>query len=138
VPSSGRAFNRYGNCAFNFNCTDACLSWSGRTHYRYGNYVLKINRLNGHPPWSGRAKASYGNCLQRTCDRPDAALKQKRFSMKISEILVAQLSIRTAQVYRPECVRTYYSSRPFEPSAYKQRPLGIENYKNSVLNSFRA
>jgi hypothetical protein len=27
---SGRAFNRYGNCAFNFNRPDACLSWSGR------------------------------------------------------------------------------------------------------------
>jgi len=119
LPSSGRAFNRYGNCAFNFNRPDACLSWFGRPHYRYGNYVLKINRPDSHPPRSGRTKALYGNYFQRTCYRPDAALKQERFSVKISEILVAQLSVRKAQVHRQDCVRTYYSNRPFEPSAYK-------------------
>jgi hypothetical protein len=27
---SGRACILYGNCGFNFNCPDACLSWSGR------------------------------------------------------------------------------------------------------------
>jgi hypothetical protein len=32
---------------------------------------------------------------------------------------VAQLSVRTAHVHCPDGVRTYYSSRPFEPSAYK-------------------
>jgi hypothetical protein len=51
--------------------------------------------------------------------RPDAALKQERFSVKMSEILVAQLSVRTAQAHRPDGIRTYYCSRPFEPSAYK-------------------
>jgi hypothetical protein len=50
--------------------------------------VLKINRPDGHPPWSGRVKALYGNHLQRTCDRPDTALKQERFSAKISKILL--------------------------------------------------
>jgi hypothetical protein len=53
---SGRAFNIYGNCVFNFNRPDACFSWSGRALIRYGNCVLKINRRDGHPPWSGRAK----------------------------------------------------------------------------------
>jgi hypothetical protein len=53
---SGRAFNRYGNYGFDFNCPDACLSWSERAHSKYGNCVLKINRPDGHPPWSERAK----------------------------------------------------------------------------------
>jgi hypothetical protein len=51
--------------------------------------------------------------------RPDAALKQKIFSAKISEFSVAQLSVQTAHVHRPDGIRTYNSSRPFEPSAYK-------------------
>jgi len=50
---------------------------------------------------------------------PDAALKQERFLAKISEILLEQLSARTALVHRPDGVRTYYCGRPFEPSAYK-------------------
>jgi hypothetical protein len=51
--------------------------------------------------------------------RPDAALKQERFSDKNLKILVAQLSVRTALVHRPDGTRIYQSSRPFEPSAYK-------------------
>jgi hypothetical protein len=91
---SGCTFNRYGNCVFNFNRPDACPSWSGRGLNRYGNFVLKINRPNGHPPWSGPTKAY----MEITCSGPatvrttvphcpDAALKQERFSAKISEIL---------------------------------------------------
>jgi hypothetical protein len=53
---SGRVFNRYGNCGFNFNRPDACLSWSRRVRSRYGNCVLKINHPDGHPPWSERVK----------------------------------------------------------------------------------
>jgi hypothetical protein len=56
-----------------------------------------------------------GNYLQRTCDRPDTALKQERFSAKISEILVAQLSVRKAHVHRPDGTRVFHSSHPFEP-----------------------
>jgi hypothetical protein len=52
----GRTFNSFGNCGFNFNRSDSCLSWSGRGLNRYGNCMLKINRPDGHPPWSGRAK----------------------------------------------------------------------------------
>jgi hypothetical protein len=125
-PWSGRAFNNYGNCRFDFNRPDDCLSWSGRGHSRYENCVLKFNRPDAHPQWSGRAKPY----MEITCSgcatvrmtvshRPDAALKQERFSAKISENYVAQLSIWKAQVYRPDGVRTYYSSRPFCTSAYK-------------------
>jgi hypothetical protein len=46
-------------------------------------------------------EALYGNYLQRTCNRPDAALKQERFSVKISKFSVAQFSARKAQVRRP-------------------------------------
>jgi hypothetical protein len=91
---SGRGFNRYGNCVFKFNHPDACLSWSEYTLNSYGNCVLKINRPDDHPPWSGRAKPY----MEITCSecatvrttvphRQDAALKQERFSAKISKIL---------------------------------------------------
>jgi len=45
-----------GNCRFDFNLLDDCLSWSGRVHIRYGNCVLKFCRPDAHPPWSGLAK----------------------------------------------------------------------------------
>jgi hypothetical protein len=123
---SRRAFNGYGNCIFNFNHPDACLSWSGRALNRYGNCVLKINRPDSHPPWFGCAKPY----MEITCSGcatvrttvphcPDAALKQERFSAKISKFYVAQLSVRTAHVHCLGDVHTYHSSRPFEPSAYK-------------------
>jgi hypothetical protein len=114
------------NCVFNFNRPDACLSWSGRSLNRYGNCVLKINRLDGHPPWSGLAKpymeitCSGRATVQTTVPhRLDAALKHEIFLAKISESLVAQLSVRTAHVHRPDGSHIYQSSRPFEPSAYK-------------------
>jgi hypothetical protein len=125
-PWSGRACNSYGNCRFDFNHPDVCLSWSGRTHSRYGNCVLKNCRPDVHPPWFGRAKPymeiTYsGRATVRTSvsHRPDAALKQERFSAKFSENPVAHLSVRTAQVHRPDGIRTYYSSRQFCTSAYK-------------------
>jgi hypothetical protein len=99
---------------------------SGCTLNRYGNCVLKINRPDGHPPWSGCAKPYMEiTCSGRVTVRTtvpyltDSALKQERFSAKILEILVAQLSVRMAHVHRLDGIRTYHSSRPFEPSAYK-------------------
>jgi hypothetical protein len=82
------------------------LQPSGRALNRYGNCVLKINCSDGHPPWSGRVKPY----IEITCSghvtvqttvphRSDAALKQERFSAKISKSLVAQLSIRTAPIF---------------------------------------
>jgi hypothetical protein len=110
---SGHAFKRFGNCVFNFNRLDTCLSWSGRALIWYGNCVLKINRSDGHPPWSGRAKALYGNYLQRTCDRPDDSSSLSRRGSQIGKIFsenlgnsVTQLSIWTAQVHRPDDVLT--------------------------------
>jgi hypothetical protein len=115
---SGRAFNKYGNCVFNFNHPDACLSWSGRALNKYGNCVLKINRPDD--------EALYGNYLQRTCYRPDDNASPSRRGSQIGKIfsenlriLVAQLSVWTAHVHRPDGSRIYQSSRPFEPSAYK-------------------
>jgi hypothetical protein len=106
IQPSRRAFNRYGNCGFDFNPPEAYLSWSGRTHSKYGNCVLKINRPDGHPPCSGRAKPymeiTYsGRPTVRTTVShcPNAALKQERFSTKISKILVAQFSIQTGPIY---------------------------------------
>jgi len=88
--------------------------------------MLKNCRPDVHAPWSGRAKpymeiTCSGRATVRTSvsHRLDAALKQERFSTKFLENPVAQLSVRTAQVHRPNGVRTYYSSRPFCTSAYK-------------------
>jgi hypothetical protein len=71
--------------------------------------MLKINRPDGHPPWFGRAKPYMAiTCSERATlrttvlHRPDAALKQERFSAKISEILVAQLFVQTAHVLLPD------------------------------------
>jgi hypothetical protein len=120
-----RAFNRYGNCVFNFNLPDACLSWSGRALNRYGNCVLKISHLDVSPLVQTR-EALYGNYLQRTSDRPDDSAspsglgsQTRKILAKISKFSIPQLSVRTAQVHRPDGVRTYHSSCPFEPSAYK-------------------
>jgi hypothetical protein len=125
-PWSGRALISYGNCRFDFNRPDVCLSWSGRTHSRYGNCVLKNCRPDVHPPWSGSAKpymeiTCSGRATVRTSvsHRPDAGLKQERFSAKFLENPVAQLSVRTPQENRPDGVRTDYNSRPFCTSAYK-------------------
>jgi hypothetical protein len=54
--------------------------------------------------------------------RPDVVLKQKRFSAKISDILVAQLSVRTALVHRPDGTRIFHCSRPFEPQPINRGP----------------
>jgi len=103
---------------------------SGRAHHRYGNCVLKIKRLDGHPPWSGHAKALYGNYLQQTCDRLDDSASWSGRGSQTGKIFSKNLRNSGRTVVCPDGVRTYYSSHPFEPSAYKKRPLGIENCKN--------
>jgi len=65
-------------------------------------------------------------------------LNRKDFLVNFSENLVAQFSIRTAHVHLPDGAQVYFACRSFEPPAYKYRPLGIENCKNSVLNSTTA
>jgi hypothetical protein len=77
-------------------------------------------------PFVRMREALYGNYLQRTCDRPDDSASPSGRGSQIGKIFsenlrnsVAQLSIRTAQVHRPDGVRTYHNSRPFESSAYK-------------------
>jgi hypothetical protein len=129
---SGLAFNKYGNFVFNFNRPDACLSWSGRALIWYGNCVLKINRPDDHPPRSRRAKpymqiTCSGRATVRTTmpHRPDAALKQERFSAKISEILVAQLSVWMAFVHRQDDTRIFQYSPPFEPQPINRGPWAL-------------
>jgi hypothetical protein len=129
---SGRAFIRYGNCVFNFNRPDACLSWSERALNRFGNCVLKISRPDGHPPWSGHVKPY----MEITCSgratiwttvphRPDTVLKQERFSAKILGILVAQSSVRTTHVHRPYGTRIFHCSCPFEPQLINRGPWAL-------------
>jgi len=107
-------------------------AWSGRALIRYGNCVLKINRPDGLPPWSARAKSYMEiTCSGRTTvrttvpHRPNADLKQERFSAKISEFLVAQLSVRTAHVHRQDYTRIFHSSHPFEPQPINRGPWAL-------------
>jgi hypothetical protein len=69
-------------------------AWPGRALNRYENCVLKINQPDDHPPWSRREKSYMeitcsGRATVRTTVHhcPDAALKQGRFSTKISKIM---------------------------------------------------
>jgi hypothetical protein len=117
---------------FKYNRPNACLSWSRRAHSKYGNCVLKINRPDGHPPWFGCTKpymeiTCSGRATVRTTvpHRPNAALKQERFSVKISKILVAQLFVWTAHVHRPDGTRIFHSSRPFEPQPINRGPWAL-------------
>jgi hypothetical protein len=136
---SRRACIKEGNCRFEFNCPDDCLSWSGRAHYRYGNCVLKNSRPDAHPlgPNAGvpyKEITCSGRATVWTMCHPirTMSLNRKDFSAKFLKNLVAQLSVRTANVHRPDGAQVYFAWRSFEPLAYKYRPLGTENCKNSV------
>jgi hypothetical protein len=120
-PSGGQSawsectFNRYGNCGFDFNRPDSCLSWSGRAQSKYGNCVLKINRPDGHPPWSGRAKpymeitcSGHATVRTRLSNRKDFQRKSHKFCSHSCSSGRLRFTIRT-----------YYCSRLFEPLAYK-------------------
>jgi len=85
---SGRAFNKYGNCVFNFNRPDTYLSCSGRELNIYGNCVLKINH-------------------------PDDSASTSRRGSQTGKIFSENLRIFYRTVVRPDSVRTYHSSRPF-------------------------
>jgi hypothetical protein len=89
---SGCAFIKEGNCRFNFNRLDDCLSWSGRAYIRYGNCVLKFSRPDAHRPWSGRVKTykeitCSGRATVRTMCHPvrTSLLNRKDFPVKFSE-----------------------------------------------------
>jgi hypothetical protein len=67
-------------------------AWSRRACIKYGNCVLQINRLDNHPPCPDTRSL----CIEISCSRratvwmtvhhrPDAALKQERFSAKVLE-----------------------------------------------------
>jgi len=105
---SRRTFNRYGNCGFDFNRSDAYLSWSG-----HAKPFMEIT-------CSGRATV-----WTTVSHRPDEALKKERFSVKISKILVAQLSIQTAHVRCPNGAHIFYCNRPFEPQPINRGPWAL-------------
>jgi hypothetical protein len=113
---SGRWCIIYGNCRFDFNRLEVCPSWSGRTHIRYGNCVLKFNHPDTPPPWSGRTKPNLkitcsGRAAVRTMCHPVRTrfLYRIDFSVNFSENLVAQLSVRTAHVHRPDGAQVYFA-----------------------------
>jgi hypothetical protein len=133
LPSSGRVCTWYGNCVFNFNCPDTCLLWSRRTHHRYGNYMLKINCPDGHPPWSRCVKALYGNYLQQPCNRSDDSVSPSGRGSQIGKIFSKNLRNSGRIVVRSDGLGTPSKRRP-----YILLDIEIENWKNSVLNSFRA
>jgi hypothetical protein len=57
--------------------------------------------------------------------RPDAVLKQERFSAKISKIMVSQLSVRTTLVHRLDGTRIFHCSCPFEPQPINRGPWAL-------------
>jgi hypothetical protein len=62
-----------------------CLHIMVRTRAKHIWKLRVEDQLSGRPsPLVRTREALYGNYLLRTCDRPDAALKQERFSAKIS------------------------------------------------------
>jgi len=102
----GRAFNRYGNCVFNFNRSDACLSWSGCALNRYGNCILKINGPDGHPPWSGCAKpymeiTCSGRATVRTrlSNRKDFQRKSHNFCFIVFPSRRPMTTVRTSSIF---------------------------------------
>jgi len=124
---SGRTFNRYGNCVFNFNRLDAFLSWSRHALIWYGNCVLKINYPDGHPPWSGHAKPYMEiTCSRRAIVRTtvphrlDAVLKNERFSEKKNLRNSDRTVVRPDSPCPPSRRHPYISLQlPIWTSAYK-------------------
>jgi hypothetical protein len=75
--------------------------------------VLKNSYPDVHPhgpdtrrPYMEITSSGHATVRTTMSHRPDAALKQEIFSAKISKNYVAQLSVRMAQVHRPDDVRT--------------------------------
>jgi hypothetical protein len=125
---------------FKLNRPDAGLPWSGRAYDRYGNCVQQITRMDGHPPGLD-AQSLYkeitcsGRATVRTIvpHRPDAALKQERFSAKISKFCSyscpsgrPMTTVRTA----PSFIKldAYLSHQPINrgPCAWELQEFGIE------------
>jgi hypothetical protein len=62
-----------------------------------------------------------GHATVRTMCHPvrTMSLNRKDFPAKFLENLVAQLSVRTGHVHRPDGAQVYFAWRSFEPPAYK-------------------
>jgi hypothetical protein len=61
--------------------------------------------------------------------RPDAALKQERFLVKILNNLVAQLSVWMDHVHRLDGTRIFHYSRPFEPQPINRGPWALRTIR---------
>jgi hypothetical protein len=65
--------------------------------------------MNAHPPWSGRVKPYKEiTCSGRTTVRT-RLLNRKDFLVKFLKNLVAQFSVRTAHVHRPDDAQLYFA-----------------------------
>jgi hypothetical protein len=122
---SGRAFNIYGNCVFNFNRLDAYLSLSGRALIWYGNCLLKINLLDGHP-FGQDARSLIWKLLaadvrpfEWQCLTVRTWLSNRKHFEQKSQNFRRTVVCPMVQVHPLDDVSTYHSSRPFEPSDYK-------------------
>jgi hypothetical protein len=80
------------------------------------NFNKTFERPDAHPPWSGRAKpyketTCSGCATVRTMCHPvrTRLLNRKDFLAKFLENLVAQLSVRTAHVHRPDGAQVYFA-----------------------------
>jgi hypothetical protein len=106
---SGRWCIVYGNCRFDFNRPDVSLSWSGRTRIRYGNCVLKFSRPDARSLLWKLLAADVRPSGRSSHPVRTMFLYRKDFSVKISENPVAQLSVRTAMVHRPDGPQAYFA-----------------------------
>jgi hypothetical protein len=123
---SRRACTKEGNCRFDFNCLDDCLSWSGCAHYdmEITSWRIAVRTLIPHGTDTGmpyKEITCSGRATVRTMCHPVRmmSLNRKDFPVNFSENLVAQLSVRTAHVHRPDGAQVYFAWRSFEPLAYK-------------------
>jgi hypothetical protein len=126
VDSRPDALLRKASSQFKFNRPDASLPWSRRVYDRYGNYVQRITRPDSHPPGpDSRSLYKEITCSGRATiqtivpHRPNAVLKQERFSTKILKFWSyscpsgrPMTTVRTAPSFiKPDA--------HFESSAYK-------------------
>jgi hypothetical protein len=132
VDSHPDALIHKASIAIQIQTSGRQLLWSRRACIKYGNYVHQINHPDDHPPDPDvRSLFMEITCSERATvqmtghHRPEAALKQERFSAKFFRISVAQLSVQTAYDHRPDSTQFYQARCSFELSAYKLRPLGL-------------
>jgi hypothetical protein len=99
----------YDNCRFDFNRPDVSPSWSGHTRIRYGNCVLKFSRPDARSLLWKLLAAGVRPSRQSSHPIQTMFLYKKDFPAKILKNPVAQLSVRTAMVHRPDDSQAYFA-----------------------------